>query len=256
MRNIRLRIEYDGTDFSGWQLQAGEQRTVQGEIERRLRAMTSEPTRLRGAGRTDAGVHAAGQVANFYTESRIPPLGFLRGANALLPRDAAILDAAEVEPSFDARRDARGKHYRYRIWNHEVRSALRERYAWWVRPALDVQRMAAAASVLLGTHDFAGFRAADCERTNTVRQLRHCEVSRDGDEIRIDVEATAFLKNMVRIIVGTLVAAGRGKLSAADVRHVLEAKDRTAAGMTAPPQGLTLVEVFYGIPWVVDGGGR
>jgi tRNA pseudouridine38-40 synthase len=211
--------------------------------------MTSEPKlRLRGAGRTDAGVHARAQVANFFTETRIPARGFMLGLNAKLPRDVAIRAAEEVPASFDARRSARGKIYRYSIWNQENRSPLLDRFVWHVRGNLDLGAMRQAAGHLVGEHDFRAFRASDCERRNTVRTLRRLEVSREGDLLRFEVEATAFLKNMVRILVGTLVAVGQGRLPADEVARIRDAGDRTRAGATAPPQGLELVQVFYPAP--------
>ena len=216
-------------------------------LEEKLIEMTREAgLRVVGAGRTDAGVHALGQVAAFRTQTRIPTLGFLRGLNSLLPRDIAILACDEVAPDFDPRRSARGKLYRYRILNRPARSALRGRFVWHLpAPPLSVAAMAAAAAPLYGRHDFAAFRAADCERQTTIRTLSRLDVAPHGDEIVIDVAGDAFLKNMVRIIVGTLVAAGRGELSPADVARIRDQRDRTRAGMTAPAHGLYLVEVFY-----------
>jgi tRNA pseudouridine38-40 synthase len=243
-RNLRLVVEYDGTDFAGWQRQDG-QRTVQGCLEEAVATMTGTPTFVRGAGRTDAGVHAFGQVANFRTKARIPLGGFLRGLNANLPPDIAVRDVTEVDAAFDARFAARGKLYRYQVYNHLVRSPLHGRTSWHIRAPLDLPAMRDAATVFIGEHDFAAFRAADCERKTTVRILRRLDVEDDGPLIRFDVEGTAFLKNMVRILVGTLVAVGRGKLTRADLVRIQAARDRTQAGMTAPARGLTLVYVNY-----------
>jgi tRNA pseudouridine38-40 synthase len=243
-RNLRLTIEYDGTDFSGWQRQVG-QRTVQGLLEEKLRELLREPVEVRGAGRTDAGVHAEGQVATLTIVSNIPTGGLLRGLNTILPADLAVVDVAEAAPGFDARFSARGKIYRYRIWNHFVRSPKHARSSWHVRRPLDLDAMRAAAGLLCGEHDFRGFRASDCDRRNTVRLIRRCEVSRQGAMVDIEVEATAFLKNMVRILAGTLADVGRGKRDAASVQRALETGDRTAAGVTAPAAGLTLVRVIY-----------
>jgi tRNA pseudouridine38-40 synthase len=244
-RTLRLLIEYDGTDFAGWQRQAG-QRTVQGCLEEAFLKMTEgRPVRITGAGRTDAGVHAEGQVASVRTDARIPPTGFLRGLNTHLPADIAVLELADVDPAFDARRSARGKVYRYRIWNHLVRSPLHARTTWHHRARLDVAAMRAAAAVFVGEHDFRAFRASDCERKTTVRRIRAFEVWRDGAVITCTVEGTAFLKNMVRIMAGTLVAAGRGELTPASIGALLESGDRTDAGITAPAHGLTLVRVIY-----------
>jgi tRNA pseudouridine38-40 synthase len=243
-RNLRLLVEYDGTAYGGWQVQRNAP-TVQGTIEAAVKRMSGEAVRLRAAGRTDAGVHARGQVANFYTETAIPADGWRKGLNSLLPADVALRDVADVPLEFDARRHARGKLYRYTIWNHETRSPLHARTTWHVRRRLDDEAMRAAAPVLVGRHDFSAFRAADCERVSTVRDLSRLDVRRDGDLVTIEVTATAFLKNMVRIIAGTLVAAGHGALTPAGLVAIRDAGDRTKAGVTAPPQGLCLVEVYY-----------
>jgi tRNA pseudouridine38-40 synthase len=243
-RNLRLVVEYDGTDFAGWQRQDG-QRTVQGCLEDAVRTMTGTATLVRGAGRTDAGVHARGQVANFQTVATIPLGGFLRGLNANLPPDIAVHEVAEVDPAFDARWAARGKLYRYQVWNQLVRSPLHRRTSWHCRAPLDLPAMRDAATVFVGEHDFAAFRAADCERKTTVRILRQLEIRNEGPLVTLDVEGTAFLKNMVRILAGTLVAVGRGKLSRADLLRIQASGDRTQAGMTAPAAGLTLIRVMY-----------
>ena len=243
-RKLRLVLEYDGTGFSGWQRQQG-RRTVQGALEEGFRALLDEIVEVRGAGRTDAGVHAEGQVASLTLESRIPEGGLLRGLNSLLPSDVAVVSVNEVDPSFDARFSARGKVYRYRIFNHFVRSPLHARTAWHCRRPLDVELMREGAGLLVGEHDFRGFRASDCDRKSTVRLVRRLEIRRQGALLDIEVEATAFLKNMVRILVGTLADVGRGRLNLDNVRRTLELGDRSAAGITAPPQGLTLVRVIY-----------
>jgi tRNA pseudouridine38-40 synthase len=244
VRTLRLLIEYDGTDFCGWQRQL-DQRTVQQCLEEAFAAMTGMHLHVQGAGRTDAGVHADGQVASVEVASRIPALGFMRGLNSHLPRDIAVLDVADVEAGFNARHSARGKIYRYRIWNHPVRSPRHARQAWHVFAPLNVHAMREAAEVLTGEHDFRAFRAADCERKTTVRLMRRFEVQREGGLITCEVEGTAFLKNMVRILVGTLVAVGHGKMTIDQVRALLKNGDRTQAGMTAPAQGLTLATVVY-----------
>ena len=243
--NLRLTIEYDGTAYGGWQVQENAP-TIQGTMEEAIRRMANDPAvRLRAAGRTDAGVHARGQVANFYTEAEIPPHGWRKGLNSLLPQEIAVRDAVEVGLEFDARRHARGKLYRYSIHNHETRAPLCARQTWHVRARLDEAAMSAAAAPLVGQHDFSAFRAADCERLSTVRDLSRLTVRRDGDLLEIEVVATAFLKNMVRIIAGTLVAAGHHTISPSDVATIRDGGDRTRAGVTAPPQGLCLVEVYY-----------
>ncbi|HEY2901817.1 MAG TPA: tRNA pseudouridine(38-40) synthase TruA, partial [Polyangia bacterium] len=198
-----------------------------------------------GAGRTDAGVHAAGQVANLTLEAAIPTLGLLRGLNSILPPDIALLDVAEAPADFDARFSARGKIYRYQVWNHLVRSPLHARRSWHCRGKLDLDVMRAAAQALCGEHDFRAFRASDCERRTTVRVVRRLDIDRQDNLLSLEVEATAFLKNMVRILVGTLVDLGRGRIAPGIIARMLETGDRTIGGMTAPPQGLTLVKVFY-----------
>jgi tRNA pseudouridine38-40 synthase len=244
VRTLRLLIEYDGTDFSGWQRQDG-QRTVQGCLEEALFAMTGERAPIRGAGRTDAGVHAAGQVASVSVEASIPAGGFLRGLNSHLPPDIAVLELCDAPEGFDARRAARGKIYRYEIWNHLVRSPLHGRGSWHCRAPLDLHAMREAAALLVGEHDFRGFRAADCDRLSTVRVIRRFELGRQGALITAHVEGTAFLKHMVRILMGTLVGVGRGEMDQAAVRHVLDSGDRTRAGVTAPARGLSLLRVIY-----------
>ena len=243
-RVLRVVVAYDGTDFSGWQRQPG-RRTVQGCLEDGLRELLGEEAFVRGAGRTDAGVHADGQVASFSLASRIPPHGLLRGLNSILPVDVALLDVAEAAPDFDARFSARGKVYRYTVWNHMVRSPRHARTTWHVRRALDMTAIREAAAALVGEHDFRAFRAADCERRTTRRIIRRLDVDRQGAILSLDVEATAFLKNMVRILVGTLVDVGRGTLPPEAIARMLETGDRAAGGMTAPPQGLTLLRVIY-----------
>jgi tRNA pseudouridine38-40 synthase len=243
-RKLRLSIEYDGTGFAGWQRQIG-QRTVQGTLEDTLFQLLGERTEVRGAGRTDAGVHAAGQVASLTIANRIPAIGLMRGMNSILPADVAIVDAADADAAFDARFSARGKVYRYRIWNHFVRSPLHARTSWHCRRPLDLETMRGAAAILCGEHDFRGFRASDCDRRNTVRVIRRFEISKQGALVEVDVEATAFLKNMVRILVGTLADVGRGKLDVRSVQRALEQGDRAAGGVTAPAAGLTLLRVMY-----------
>jgi tRNA pseudouridine38-40 synthase len=243
-RRWRAVVEYDGTDFSGWQRQEG-QRTVQLVIEDAIRQVVGESVFVRAAGRTDAGVHADGQVVSFDLVQPMPAHGLLRGVNSILPPDAALVEVTEAAPDFDARFSARGKVYRYTVWNHFVRSPRRARTAWHVRQVLDMDAMRAAAALLVGEHDFRAFRASDCDRRTTRRLVRGLEVDRQGAIVTFDVEATAFLKNMVRILVGTLIDVGRGRLEPAIVSRMLETGDRTAGGMTAPACGLTLLRVIY-----------
>jgi tRNA pseudouridine38-40 synthase len=244
VRRIRLVVEYDGTDFAGWQRQRNGP-SVQAALEDALGRMTGEAVVVTGAGRTDAGVHAMGQVAAFTTERAIPVVGFQRGLNALLPPSVSVVAAEEVPLAFDPRRHARGKLYRYRIWNAESRSPLEARTSWHVRAPLDEGAMREGARALVGEHDFVAFRAADCERRSTVRRIDRLDVDRAGPLITVEIEATAFLKHMVRTIVGSLYDVGRGAHPPGWIGEVLEARDRRRAGPTAPPQGLMLVRVFY-----------
>ncbi len=243
-RRLRAVVEYDGTDFSGWQRQPG-QRTVQGVLEDAIRDMTGESVFVRAAGRTDAGVHADGQVTSFDLAANIPLHGLLRGLNTILPADVALVEITEAAPDFDARFSARGKVYRYTVWSHFVRSPRRHRHAWHVRQPLDMDAIRAAAAVLVGEHDFRAFRASDCDRRTTRRIIRRLDVDRQGAVLTFEVEATAFLKNMVRILVGTLVDVGRGRLEIETVARMLTTGDRTTGGMTAPAAGLTLLRVIY-----------
>jgi len=243
-RTLRLVVEYDGTDFAGWQRQEG-QRTIQGCLEDGLGQMTGRAVVVRGAGRTDAGVHAQGQVASVDVVSRIPCLGFLRGLNTLLPPEIAVVEVTDAPTGWNARFAARGKIYRYQVWNHPVRSPGRARTSWHVFAPLDTHAMRETAALLVGEHDFRAFRAADCERKTTVRIIRRFEVRREGALLSFEIEGTAFLRNMVRILAGTLVAVGRGKMTLAQVEALLESGDRTQAGVTAPARGLTMVQVIY-----------
>ncbi len=243
-RRWRAVVEYDGTDFSGWQRQDG-RRTVQGVIEDAIDQMLGERVFVRAAGRTDAGVHADGQVVSFDLVQPMPAHGLLRGLNTALPPDVALVEVAEAAPDFDARFSARGKVYRYTVWSHFVRSPRRARTAWHVRQPLDLDAVRAAAVLLVGEHDFRAFRASDCDRRTTRRIVRRLDVDRQGAVVTFEVEATAFLKNMVRILVGTLVDVGRGRLEPATVARMLETGDRTVGGMTAPARGLTLLRVLY-----------
>lgn len=243
MRNILLTIAYDGTAYSGWQVQPNCP-TIQGTIETQLARMTQKPSRLRAAGRTDAGVHAEGQLAAFHTDSRFSCADFMRGLNAMTPPTIEIRAAKEVPLEFNPRHDCAGKHYRYTIHNaREMPPLLRQR-AHHIRAPLDLLAMAQAGQTLVGRHDFGAFRAADCERLTTIRTLYRCTVSKSDTLVLLDVEGTAFLKHMVRVIAGTLCDVGLGRRDPSHIVHLLNNPDRSQAGMTAPAHGLTLVEVL------------
>jgi len=245
-RNIRLLLEYDGTRYHGWQRQL-DAATIQGVLERAVARLTQAPVAIIGSGRTDAGVHAWGQVANFRTASAIPLKAFHQGLNSLLPKDIAVLEATEAEPSFHARKSARAKTYEYRILNRPNRSPLAHHYAWWIAPRLDLTAMAAAAAALTGEHDFTAFRASGSDNINPVRRvLAAAWRDEPGGWLSFTITATGFLRGMVRSLVGTMAEAGRGKAPPTILAELLTSGARHLAGPTAPPQGLYLVEVFYG----------
>lgn len=248
MARIRLIVAYDGTAFSGWQVQPGGARTVQAVLESALsKVCAGAPVQVSAAGRTDAGVHATGQVVAFDAPVARPMTAFVAGLNGILPEDVAVLRADEVAADFDPRRWALGKRYRYRIWNGPTRSPLERHRAWMIFSPLDVAAMRAAAAHLLGEHDFASFQAAGCAAETTVREVRRVSVDGEaGGVLTVTVEATAFLRHMVRAMVGTLVEVGLGRRAADGMPEVLAARDRGAAGRTGPPQGLTLEAVYYG----------
>lgn len=243
-RVIALRVAYDGTRYAGWQIQPTLP-TVQGALQEALGVLEKRPMTIFGAGRTDAGVHAVGQVASFHTDSRIPTDGYLKGLNSHLPPDIAVQEAREMPGEFHARFSARGKHYRYAVWNHPVRHPLQTRTAWNVRHPLDLAAMNRAAAHLVGEHDFEAFRSAQCDREHAVRTLSRVEACREGDLVFLHVVGTAFLRHMVRILAGTLVAVGIGKRPPDWVAEVRDARDRRLAGITAPARGLCLLRVFY-----------
>lgn len=251
-RTIKLIIEYDGTDFSGWQRQENSA-SVQGCLEDAVASMVGEPTPVLGASRTDAGVHAAGQVAHFLTLRDIPAHGFRRGLNSLLPDAIAVASATDAPAGFHARFSARGKHYRYSVAVRADKSPLLSRRVWMRPRPLEVGEMENAAQALVGEHDFSAFRAAGCQAHSAVREITAIQIFRERAAswphaptlVHIDVFGTGFLRNMVRIIAGTLVEVGEGRRKASDVSAALAARDRAGAGITAPARGLTLLEVFY-----------
>ncbi|MCD6416428.1 MAG: tRNA pseudouridine(38-40) synthase TruA [Planctomycetes bacterium] len=244
MRKLLLTIEYDGTDFHGWQLQP-QGRTVQAALERAVKQTTGEDVRVVGAGRTDAGVHAAGQTAHFETESDLAPGRFVPALNHWLPRDVSALHCCEAPRDFDAQRSAGSKLYRYRILRSTFRRPLRERFALRCWHRLDAAPMARCAALLAGEHDFTSFCSVHSEAAGKTRTLLRSELVEDGDELRYHVEADGFLYNMVRIIVGTLLEVGQGKMTPDEFADVLSARDRRAAGPTAAARGLTLMQVRY-----------
>lgn len=245
MRNIKVVIEYDGTGYCGWQRQAN-RLAIQQVLEEALHTITGEKIVVIGSGRTDTGVHALGQVANFHTNSGVAEFSLLRGLNSILPDDLAIKELVEVDASFHARYSAKSKVYLYQIWNDPVRSPLHRRHSWFVRTPLDLDRMRDALAFFPGAHDFSSFRASGDASVSHVRTVAMAgiEVNKWG-MVQITVEADGFLRYMVRNIVGTVVEVGKGKRPVSEVPEILKAKDRTKAGVTAPPHGLFLKIVKY-----------
>lgn len=244
MRTIKLTIEYDGTAYSGWQVQPNGL-AVQQVMETALERLLGEAVRLRSSGRTDAGVHACAMAAAFKTSKGLPMRAFVEGTNSFLPPDIAVLDAVEVHHDFKPIGEALSKHYRYTILNNPVRSPLRRLFTWHVREALDLGAMREGAAFIVGRHDFAAFRASNCAAKTTVRRIYSIEISQRDDLICIDVVGEGFLKNMVRVIAGTLVDIGRGRFAPEHLAWLLLNPDRKKAGVTAPASGLCLIKVSY-----------
>lgn len=245
MRNIKIVIEYDGKNFAGWQTQPGEE-SVQGEIERALKEITGEDIELIGSGRTDAGVHALGQVANFHTESNIPIEKFPYALNSKIRNSIVVKSAEEVDERFHARYNCKGKTYIYIINNNEFPSALNRFREFHMSNKLDILKMKDALKYFEGTHDFKGFQSSGGnKRKTTVRTLTKCELAEEAGIIKIELSGDGFLYNMVRIICGTIVDIGLGKIQVCELQDIIESGDRTRAGRTLPPQGLYLKEVRY-----------
>jgi len=245
VRHIRLTIEYDGTGLGGWQRQDNAP-TVQGHLEAALATLLQHETAVIGASRTDAGVHARGQVAAFRTERPIPLHGVRRGLNTLLPPSIAVTEAVEVPDDFHPRFSATGKHYRYLVLARPDRSPRWSHRAWHRPLALDEDAMRAGAAAMIGEHDFSSFRAAGCSAKSTHRHIASIDLTRPEPELlAFDVRGNAFLRHMVRILVGTLIDVGEGRLAASQVADIIAACRRDAAGQTAPAHGLELVRVHY-----------
>jgi tRNA pseudouridine38-40 synthase len=244
MPRLALACEYDGTDFVGWQAQANG-RSIEACLAAAIAQVAAEPVTVHGAGRTDAGVHAAFQVAHFETTASRNPRQWLLGINSNLPDDIAVHWVGSVADDFDARRSALWREYAYRIRTQPTPPARERRQVWWLREALDTAAMTAAATAWLGERDFSAFRAAHCQSRTPMRRMLRIGVCRDGNGIELRFRANAFLYHMVRNLVGTLVAVGRGEAGADAGRRLIAGRDRTAAAMTAPARGLTLEAVAY-----------
>lgn len=241
---IKLTLEYDGTHYHGWQRQP-RLNTIQGTVENALQQLTRKPIRITGAGRTDAGVHALGQVAHF-----APPISFdsdtwTRGLNALLPDDIAVRSAEEVPSSFHARFSAKKKTYTYFIYNHPRRSPLHRRTAWHIFQPLELSKMKKASRLLIGRHDFTSLCAAASEGEDRIVDLQKIDLKKEGDRIKVTFQAPRFLQYMVRNLVGLLVEVGRGRRAVSEIPQILKGRDRRLAGPTAPPQGLFLIRIDY-----------
>lgn len=244
MKNIKLVIEYDGTNYSGWQNQENAI-TVQEVLEKKIKEITLETVRLIGSGRTDSGVHAKGQVANFFTSSTIPGEKFKYVLNNILPDDIKIIDSGEVDLDFHSRFSAKRKRYRYVIYNKDMPSPIHRLYSFHYKYHLDIEKMQEAADYLIGTHDFSSFMSTGAVVKDTIRTIYELKIEKEDEYIIITTEGNSYLKYMVRNIVGVLLKVGSGRIEPKKILSILEAKDRNKAGITAPPQGLYLEEVYY-----------
>ena len=245
MRNIRLLIEYDGTNYAGWQWQKNA-KTVQESLSKAVGQVVQEAVKIYGAGRTDAGVHAVGQVANFHTHSNIQSERLLLAINFYLPHDITIKDAADVPESFHAQYCAVSKVYHYTLFNDWIRTSLNRNFCYVCGFQLDIDRMLDATQYLIGTHDFTSFTTKALQEKNRIRTIKKLEMKKEEKYIYFTVEADGFLYNMVRSIVGTLIEVGRGKIAGESIKDILNAKNRNSAGPTSPARGLCLIEVKYG----------
>lgn len=255
MRNIALLIEYDGTAYAGWQIQENA-RTIQQVIEEELTALCRTPVRIHGAGRTDAGVHAEGQVCTFQTDADLPMSAFSLGLNTKLPPDVRVLEAREMPAEFHARFSARRKCYIYRVLARPVGSALLRDRAWHVRREVDWPAVRAALGDFVGEHDFAAFQSSGADTSTTVREIYSADYETAGPVHEFRFVGSGFLKGQVRSMIGTLIEIGLGKLPAGHIEGLLSRPERSEAGTTAPPQGLTMAWVDFGEgPWTSPGGG-
>lgn len=245
MRNIRLLLQYEGTRYQGWQRQTSSDNTIQGKLENLLSKMCNEEIEIQASGRTDAGVHAMGQVANFHTNSQMSVEEMLEYMNQYLPEDIVVREVREAAPRFHSRLNATGKKYCYRILNSKVSNAFWRRYAVQVSEELNIIQMQKAASLLLGEHDYKSFTSNKKGKKSTVRRIDNIDITKDGDMLIFTFEGNGFLHHMVRILMGTLVEIGMGKRNPEEIPEILAAKSREQAGMLMPSKGLMLMEVYY-----------
>ncbi len=244
MKRILLTLSYDGTAYHGWQIQPNGI-TVQETVQNALQKLLVSPHGVTGCSRTDAGVHAREFCCHIDCEENIPDSAFLRGLNSLLPSDIAVKGVKEVPPDFHARYSAKGKTYKYRILNSNIKDPFLSRYSWQIERTLDVEKMNEFCSALVGTHDFYAFSSSGRTVEDTVRTITECYTQRDGDEVILTVSANGFLYNMVRIIAGTAVEVSDGRIKPEDIHEILASKNRAMAGVTAPPNALMLWKVRY-----------
>lgn len=245
MRNFRIVLQYEGCKYQGWQKQESTDNTIQGKLENILSKMAGTPVEVHGAGRTDAGVHAKGQVAHFRVDSNMSETQIMNYMNQYLPEDIAVISLKEAGERFHARLNAIGKIYEYRIVNSNIPHVFDRRYVHVVEQTLDVEKMRRAADILVGTHDFKAFTSTKRGKKSTVRTIESIDIKKSGDEIIMTYKGDGFLYHMVRILSGTLIEVGLSERSVESVKEALESLDRQNAGMLAPAKGLTLIEVLY-----------
>lgn len=245
MRNFKIVLQYDGTRYQGWQRQISTDNTIQGKLEALLSKMCDAPIEIQGAGRTDAGVHALGQAASFHMDTDKTPEEIMAYMNAYLPEDISVISCEEKPERFHARLNAKGKVYRYCIWNSANKPVFRRKYVHQVPGELDMAAMKQAAACLLGTHDYQSFTSAKRGKKSTVRTVDSIEIERSGEEVLFTFKGNGFLYHMVRIMMGTLIETGLGIRKAEEIPRILEAKDRSKSGHLIPGKGLTLMEVIY-----------
>lgn len=245
MRNIRIKVAYEGTRYQGWQKQETSENTIQGKLEMLLSRMCEEKITVQGSGRTDAGVHALGQIVNFHTTCTMGTEEMLQYMNRYLPEDIAVVEIAEASERFHSRLNAVGKRYSYRVWNSSIPNVFLRRYAYTVTEQLDIEAMRRAASYLVGEHDFKAFTSAKKGKKSTLRRIDSVDISGKGDLLTFTFTGNGFLYHMIRILVGTLLEVGRGERDETSIPALIASKDREKAGPLMPGKGLVLEEVFY-----------
>lgn len=245
MGNYRIILQYEGTKYQGWQRQDSTNNTIQGKLEALLTKMCGEPVEIQGSGRTDAGVHAYGQVANFHGNTEYSTEEIMEYMNRYLPEDIGVIQVEQVHERFHSRLNAKGKIYRYRVMTGNIPHIFDRKFVYEHPERLDVAAMKEAAALLIGTHDFKSFTSTKRGKKSTVRTIEAIEIVKNGDEICFTYKGDGFLYHMVRILTGTLIEVGEGKRSCTDITRILEAKEREEAGFLAPAKGLALMEVFY-----------